>query len=120
MSTLSTRLQSLSSDVALYLARRRDRKLLLALDDRTLADISISRELLTSGVKSWPWRLDADDHAVNLAAGRFKSAVRELESYNDSELADLGISRGAIRDAVLHGRPGVDLPVNDNDYARAA
>ena len=120
MSTLSTRLQSLSSDVGLYLARRRDRKLLLALDDRTLADISISRELLDHGVKSWPWKLDADDHGVRLAATRIKTAVHELESYTDHELADLGIARGAILDAVMHGRPGVDAPMNDNDLAKAA
>jgi len=120
MSTLSSRFQTLSSDVALYLARRRDRKLLLQLDDRTLADISISRELLESGVTSWPWRVDADDHGVRLAATRIKSAVRELESYTDHELADLGIARGGIMDAVIHGRPGVDAPVNDNGLAKAA
>ncbi len=120
MSTLSSRFQTLSSDVALYLARRRDRKLLLQLDDRTLADISISRELLDAGVASWPWRIDADDHGVRLAATRIKSAVRELESYTDSELADLGIARGGIMDAVMHGRPGVDAPVNDNLAAAKA
>ena len=120
MSTLSTRLQGLSSDVGRYLARRRDRKLLSQLDDRTLADINISRELLDSGVKSWPWKLAADDHGVRLTANRINSAVRELESYSDLELAELGIARGAIRDAVLHGRPGLDTPVNDNNVAQAA
>jgi uncharacterized protein YjiS (DUF1127 family) len=120
MSTLSTRLQSLSSDVGLYLARRRDRKLLLALDDRTLSDISISRELLDHGVKAWPWKLDSDEHLARLTSASLDKAIRELESYSDIELADLGIARGSIRDAVLHGRPGLDAPVNDNDLARAA
>jgi hypothetical protein len=76
--------------------------------------------LLDAGVSAWPWRIDADDHAVRLAASRVKAAVRELESYSDNELADLGISRGAIKDAVLHGRPGVDAPVNDNALPKAA
>jgi uncharacterized protein YjiS (DUF1127 family) len=120
MSTVSTRLASLSSELGQYLARRRDRKLLLQLDDRTLADISISRELLENGVKSWPWKLDADDHGVRLAATRIKSAVRELQGYTDGELADLGIARGGIFDAVLHGRPGIDGPTNDNAAAAKA
>lgn len=120
MSTSNNRFQQFSSNVGLYLTRRRDRKLLLQLDDRTLADINISRELLDTGVKAWPWRIDGDDHADRLAATRVKTAVRELESYSDVELADLGISRGAIKDAVMNGRPGIDQPVNDNDYAKAA
>ena len=119
MSTISTRLQSLTGDVGQYLARRRDRKLLLRLDDRTLADINISRELLDAGVTSWPWNPAADERGIRFAAS-IRDAVSELESYTDHELADLGISRGAILDAVIHGRPGIDMPVNDNDIAKAA
>ncbi len=32
------------------------------------------------------------------------AAISELRSYSDRELADLGISRGSIIEAVLHGR----------------
>ena len=33
-----------------------------------------------------------------------REAISELMSYSDRELADLGISRSAIIDAVLYGR----------------
>ena len=56
MSTNLSPIKSLTSNVGLYLSKRRDRKLLLQLDDRTLTDINISRELLEQGVKAWPWR----------------------------------------------------------------
>jgi uncharacterized protein YjiS (DUF1127 family) len=114
MSTLSTRLSALGSNVGVYLTRRNDLKLLLALDDRTLADVNISRELLEEGVKAWPWKLDSEEHGVRLAVNRIKTAVSELQSYTDAELADLGIARGGIYDAVVHGRAGIDAPVNDN------
>ena len=120
MSTNSSPIKSLASTVSLYLTKRRDRQLLLRLDDRTLADINISRELLEVGVKAWPWQLPQDGAMVAQAAHEIRSAVRELESYSDAELADLGISRGSISDAVLHGRPGIDTPLNDNDVAAAA
>ena|SRR5450631_2222746 len=120
MSTNLSPIKSLTSNVGLYLSKRRDRKLLLKLDDRTLADIAISREMLEQGVKAWPWRLPEDSVQVAAVAGSFRTAVRELESYNDAELADLGISRGSIQDAVLHGRPGIEQPLNDNDVAAAA
>ena len=34
-----------------------------------------------------------------------REAISELMAYSDRELADLGISRSAIIDAVLYGRP---------------
>jgi len=120
MSTNTNAIKSLASNLSMYLSKRRDRKLLLALDDRTLADISISRELLEEGVRAWPWTIPSDSAYVAVTASSLRSAVRELESYSDAELADLGISRGGIKDAVMHGRPGIDQPVNDNSIAAAA
>jgi uncharacterized protein YjiS (DUF1127 family) len=120
MSTNLSPIKSLTSNVGLYLSKRRDRKLLLRLDDRTLNDISISRELLEQGVRSWPWRLPDDSILVATAANGIRTAVKELETYSDAELADLGISRGSIQDAVLYGRPGIEQPQNDNNVAAAA
>ena len=95
MSTNINRPQSLANRISQYLAHRRDRNLLLRLDDRTLADINISRELLDSGVKAWPWKLAAVQQGSR--AGRIP----------------------AIH-AVIYGRADVDLPVNDNAVAKAA
>jgi len=42
--------------------------------------------------------------------GAYEDAIAELSAYSDRELADLGITRGQIRDAVYHGRAGIDTP----------
>jgi len=120
MSTNLSPIKSLTSNVRMYLSKRRDHQLLMKLDDRTLADINISRELLEEGVKSWPWRLPVETVQVAVGAGQIRAAIRELEQYSDAELSDLGISRGSIQEAVMHGRPGIEKPLNDNDIAAAA
>ena len=120
MSTNLNTIKSIAGSIGLFLSKRNDRRLLLKLDDRTLADINISRELLAQGVTAWPWKVPQDSVDVATAARGLRTAVKELETYSDTELADLGISRGAIKDAVLHGRPGIDHGLNDNDIAAAA
>ena len=122
MSTVINRLSTTAAALGSYLTHRRDREMLLKLDDRQLADIGISRELLDSGVTAWPWKVNVEDQTVRFATGRLEAAVAELEAYSDHELADLGLSRGSIRSAVFNGRPGIDGAVNDNsaDAARAA
>ena len=120
MSTIANRLHSLQSQFSRFLSRRRDLKLLLQLDDRTLTDINVSRALLEDGVKAWPWRIDGNEAPVRVTAERIRSAVNELEHYSDAELADLGITRGTILEAVLKGRPGIEASVNDNVYPKAA
>lgn len=102
------RIHSLASHAALYMARRSDRALLLQLDDRTLADINISRALLEAGVAAWPWRADEHDQAVHAHASRLRTAMDELQAYSDAELADIGVARGSISEAVLHGRRGIE------------
>jgi uncharacterized protein YjiS (DUF1127 family) len=42
-------------------SRARTRSQLQELDDRSLADIGISRDLLAAGVGAWPWRAPAED-----------------------------------------------------------
>jgi len=38
-------------------AHERTRRYLVSLDDRTLADMGFSRELLEQGAQAWPWRV---------------------------------------------------------------
>lgn len=96
------------------LARRQALNALMRQSDATLRDIGISRELLHAGVDCWPW------HAIERPPLRASSvtrvspntaeatrAVRELKSYSDRELRDIGITRDTIAEAVYHGRGGV-------------
>ena len=84
------------------------RRILLMQDDKSLADIGISRQELLGGVKNWPW-----DGSVTklkqskLSISEFK-AIRDFNNYSDRELQDIGINRGMIADAVKNGRPGYE------------
>lgn len=91
--------------------RRKAREVLLNSSDRMLADAGFSRELLEKGVAAWPWlSADADQslQPVNYDALTTRHAVSELQDYSDNDLHDLGITRGKIKDAVQHGREGID------------
>jgi len=50
----------------------------------------------------------ADARARYIPEREIRRAVRELQSYSDAELNELGIGRGGIEQAVRHGRPGID------------
>ncbi len=83
--------------------------ILRAQDEKTLEDIGVCRHELVGGVKNWPW-----DGSVTRQATQAPSqieqikAVRELSTYSDRELHDLGINRGMITYAVVNGREGID------------
>ena len=86
--------------------RRKALAELNSMSDRTLEDLGISRALLSQGIQSWPWK---NNVALNTTAKQSKSseikaAIKELQAYNDRDLADLGISRGEIVDVVMNGR----------------
>jgi len=95
--------------------------------EKTLEDIGVCRHELQGGVKNWPW-----DGSVTKMAATASSpieqvkAVRELTTYSDRELHDLGINRGMIADAVANGRAGIDSdlpptrPSNTGDERQAA
>ena len=94
-----------------FVARKRTCEILLNSSDRMLEDGGFSRELLQKGVAAWPWQATDDDQ--NMRAIRFDSAttrkaILELQSYSENELHDLGITRGTIKEAVRHGRVGID------------
>lgn len=92
-----------------YMGRTKARKVLLKSSDRMLEDAGFSRDLLESGVKAWPWHAPV----VSLVPLKFKQtgnveAIRELHTYSDKELNDLGISRGSIPHVVMFGRDDID------------
>jgi uncharacterized protein YjiS (DUF1127 family) len=105
---------SLISKLLIWIERSRMRQDLLRLDPRLLADAGFSQALLEAGVRAWPWRAPAESAAGlgSLRFGRplseadYRAAIAELESYSDTDLLDLGLSRGAIPEAVRNGRPG--------------
>ena len=86
--------------------RRKALNELNMMSDRTLEDLGISRALLSQGIQSWPWKSDASNIAPAKQSKRndIKAAIKELQAYNDRDLADLGISRGEIVDIVTNGR----------------
>ncbi len=92
--------------------RQMAHRVLMSQDNRTLEDIGISRHELLGGVKNWPWAdVNTAKKPVAPPVQNMMSeakAIRELKSYSDRELSDLGINRGMIADAVRNGRPGID------------
>ena len=89
-------------------ARERLRQELLGYSERRLEDMGFSSAKLMQGLSAWPWRIEeavVTDHVADITQINAK-AMEELEQYSDRELADLGISRSGIYDAVVNGRPG--------------
>lgn len=107
----------------------RARRELLAMSDRQLADFGFSRELLLEGVSAWPWRVEEDAPEVvrssvegkavkpSYANKTVKQAVNELNGYSDRELAELGITRNSIEEAVRYGRPAVEGVFESSKHA---
>ena len=85
-------------------------RILSSQSDWTLNDLGVSRQLLNGGVKNWPWKI-TNDQPSRVEASRESRrkiearAIRELNSYSNKELHDLGITRGSIPEAVRNGRP---------------
>jgi uncharacterized protein YjiS (DUF1127 family) len=98
------------SEVVLAAFEKSGRRKALAelntMSDRTLEDLGISRSLLSQGIQSWPWKSDMEltNSPKQSKSSEIKAAIRELQSYNDRDLADLGISRGEIAEIVRNGR----------------
>lgn len=97
-------LKSLSSSFNSYfthMGRARAREILLKNSDRMLEDAGLSRELLESGVKAWPWRAPAQE-LLPLAFDHFdkSSAMLETTEGSDFELKNTGITTGSFPEAV--------------------
>jgi len=85
----------------------RTRTQLLAMGDRQLEDLGISKDLLLHGNDFWPWRENSmdqlDSQPKRMSSAEINKAIKDLSQYTDQQLRDIGISRGSIREAVLHG-----------------
>ena len=96
------------------LQRSRQREALNYLEnmsERQLIDCGFSPMLVSQGLKAWPWRIDSitpDASVLDTMLDAEQRNVDQLNRYSDVELADLGIRRGMIQDAVNNGRPGID------------
>lgn len=105
---------SMISKFLIWIERSRLRQDLLRLDARLLEDAGFSPALVEDGVRAWPWRTQAESPvdfgglraARQLTEAQYRAAVAELQSYSDTDLQDLGLSRAAIPEAVRNGRPG--------------
>jgi len=117
-------------EAAMYSSQSKVRQQLLTMSDRQLEDYGFSKQLLLEGTSAWPWRLDSVADAVSTGNPQegtslksapkvtqvrsrsnrkiIKKAVRELNAYSDRELAELGINRQGIEEAVRFGRPAVE------------
>lgn len=80
------------------------------LSDRTLNDLGFSRSLMRQGVSAWPWKKEQEIAGFDgeTSPEAINAAVEELNAYNDFELADLGLARHEIRDAVVNGRKDIE------------
>lgn len=98
------------SEVVLAAFEKSGRRKALAelntMSDRTLEDLGISRALLSQGIQSWPWKsnMELNNSPKQSKSNEIRAAIKELQSYNDRDLADIGISRGEIEDVVRNGR----------------
>ena len=124
------------SDKFLASAERRGRRMartqLLNMSDRQLNDFGVSRHLLMEGISAWPWRdaSTADLAGEGLAripaitnvgknvigAKDIKKAVKELSSFSDRELAELGVTRHSIEESVRYGRPAIEGTVEEQRH----
>ena len=102
-----------------YAGRKRALEILLNSSDRILTDAGLSRELLEQGVRAWPWKaeqLDQKQQPIMFDKIASDRAIKELSTYSEPELHDLGITRGSIEEVVKHGRPGIE----PNDQRKVA
>jgi hypothetical protein len=94
------------------MAKARVNSALLSMGREWVEDKGYSYEALRAGVSKWPWRRSPEKVAEEK---QIKRAIRELKSYNDRELRDIGISRSKIEQAVRYGNAA-----NDSDFDKHA
>lgn len=120
---------------SLRIGKIRAREQLLTMSDRQLEDAGFSKQLLLQGVSAWPWRSEQTEAgsalklAVVPAVGQVAQgsvsfddrtidrAIKELNSYSDRELAELGVTRNSIDEIVRYGRPTIEGVFENNRTA---
>jgi uncharacterized protein YjiS (DUF1127 family) len=111
-----------------FARRRRAYHNLMALDDRMLRDIGLTRDEIPAVVKSLTgeapaWSSDAEEVSTIRVWNRYRAAAKELGQLDNHMLADIGIVRGDIdwvaeELAVRSARPAANA--NSNSAPRAA
>ena len=94
---------------------RYNRQRLLAMDDRSLSDIGVTRGDLIFPVRKQPSPAKLRAKALKAERIAHKAAIVELRAMTDADLNDLGITRGNIAEVVRYGRGGlVEQPISAN------
>jgi hypothetical protein len=88
------------------LAKARMQSTLLSMGQKWAEDKGYSYEAILAGESEWPWRKTAEKAADEKDIRR---VIRELKSYNDRELRDIGIARSEIEYSVRYGRRGEEF-----------
>lgn len=140
MNNIFNSIKEVFVNIAMHHTKSRLRQQLLGMSDRQLQDFGFSRELIIEGVSAWPWRIDTVADAVSAGTDlrkeglsvapvvsqvaapkasnrKIRKAVKELSSYSDRELAELGVSRNNIEEVVRYGRPTVEGVFQNNRTA---
>lgn len=89
-------------------AGRYNRQRLLAMDDRSLSDIGVTRGDLVFQVRKQPSPAKLRAQALKAKRVAEKNAIFELKALSDAELNDLGITRADIAEVVRYGRKGLE------------
>lgn len=91
--------------------KARVNSVLLSMGREKTEELGYSYEALRDGVSAWPWRKTPQNRAKEIET---QSHVRELKTFTDRQLTDIGVARHGIEQAVRYGRPGID---HDQDAA---
>ncbi|MEE9336376.1 MAG: DUF1127 domain-containing protein [Granulosicoccaceae bacterium] len=101
-------------------AGRYNHQRLLAMDDRSLTDIGVTRGDLIYKVRKQPSPAKLRAKALKVERKAHKAAIAELHALTDADLNDLGITRGNIAEVVRYGRGGlVEQPMSANAARKA-
>ena len=112
--------------------RRMARTELLNMSDRQLNDFGVSRHLLIEGISAWPWREASAEELTGeglasipaitnvrksvIGTKDIEKAVKELSSFSDRELAELGVTHHSIEESVRYDRPAIEGTVEEQRH----
>ena len=131
MSNVFKSIKDIYVSAAMKHSKGRLRTQLLGMTDRQLEDYGFSRDALLQGISAWPWRVDSVADAIaagtslkaegvsvapvvaqiapaKMSRRSIRKAEKELNSYSNRELAEMGVTRQSIKEVVRYGRPTIE------------